>query len=86
MRNRKNRDRNITHFIYVLPNLLMYSLLSIVPIVLGLYYSFTDWNGIGKNYDFVGFHNYIKIFLGCLGLQLFNIPLFFKINKMQKIF
>ncbi len=61
MRNRKNRDRNITHFIYVLPNLLMYSLLSIVPIVLGLYYSFTDWNGIGKNYDFVGFHNYIKI-------------------------
>ena len=59
MRNRKNRDRNITH--YVLPNLLMYSLLSIVPIVLGLYYSFTDWNGIGKNYDFVGFHNYIKI-------------------------
>ena len=61
MGTRKNRDKNITHFIYVLPNLLLYSLLSIVPIVLGLYYSFTDWNGIGKNYDYVGFSNYIKI-------------------------
>lgn len=61
MGTRKNRDKNITHFIYVLPNLLLYSLLSIVPIVLGLYYSFTDWNGIGKNYDYVGFSNYVKI-------------------------
>ena len=39
-------------------------------------------------------HNYIKNFFGCLGLKLFNVhslnqfnvPLFFKINKMQKIF
>ena len=61
MGTRKNRDKNITHFIYVLPNLLLYSLLSIVPIVLGLYYSFTDWNGTGKNYDYVGFSNYVKI-------------------------
>lgn len=61
MGTRKNRDKNITHFIYVLPNLLLYSLLSIVPIVLGLYYSFTDWNGIGKNYNYVGLSNYIKI-------------------------
>lgn len=61
MGTRKNQDKNITHFIYVLPNLLLYSLLSIVPIVLGLYYSFTDWNGIGKNYNYVGLSNYIKI-------------------------
>ena len=54
MKSTKNRDRNITHFLYVLPNLIMYSFLSIVPIVLGLYYSFTNWNGIGKNYKFVG--------------------------------
>ena len=35
MKSTKNRDRNITHFLYVLPNLIMYSFLSIVPIVLG---------------------------------------------------
>ena len=43
MKSTKNRDRNITHFLYVLPNLIMYSFLSIVPIVLGLYYSFTTF-------------------------------------------
>lgn len=57
----KNRERNITHFLYVLPNLLLYSTLSVVPIVLGLYYSFTDWNGISKKYNIIGFANYLKI-------------------------
>ena len=57
----KNRDRNITHFLYVLPNLLLYSILSVVPIVLGLYYSFTDWNGISKKYNIIGLANYAKI-------------------------
>ncbi|MCI8887270.1 MAG: sugar ABC transporter permease [Hungatella sp.] len=61
VKSKKNRDRNITHFLYILPNFILYSLLSIVPIGLGLYYSFTNWNGIGKNYKMVGFSNYIKI-------------------------
>lgn len=62
MKSTKNRDRNITHFLYVLPNLIMYSFLSIVPIVLGLYYSFTNWNGIGKNYKFVGLKTILKFY------------------------
>lgn len=60
-RSKKNRERNIVHFLYVLPNLVLYSLLSIVPIILGLYYSFTNWNGISRKYKFVGLDNYIKI-------------------------
>lgn len=60
-KNKTNRERNITHFLYVLPNLVLYSTLSVLPIVLGLYYSFTDWNGISKKYNFVGFSNYLKI-------------------------
>ena len=61
LRSKKNRERNIVHFLYVLPNLILYSLLSIVPIALGLYYSFTNWNGISKKYKIIGFDNYIKI-------------------------
>lgn len=60
-RTKKNQEKNIVHFLYVFPNLMLYSLLSIVPIVLGLYYSFTDWNGISKDYKIVGLENYIKI-------------------------
>ena len=61
MKSKKNKNRNITHFLYILPNLILYSLLSILPICLGIYYSLTDWNGITKNYNFVGLANYIKI-------------------------
>ena len=60
-KSKKNRERNITHLLYVLPNVLLYSVLSILPIILGLYYSLTDWNGISKKYKFVGFANYLKI-------------------------
>ncbi|ETP73160.1 permease component of ABC-type sugar transporter [Lachnospiraceae bacterium JC7] len=54
-------NKNLTHLLYVLPNLILYSLLSIVPIIMGLFYSFTDWNGIGKNFHIVGVDNYVKI-------------------------
>ena len=33
----------------------------LVPAVKGFYYSFTDWNGIGKNAVFVGISNYGKL-------------------------
>ena len=32
-----------------------------VPILVSIYYSCLDWNGIGKK-TFVGFNNYIKLF------------------------
>ena len=29
---------------------------------MGIYYSFTDWSGVGSNINFVGLKNYIKVF------------------------
>ena len=58
----KNRERNLTHALFVLPSLSLYTVFSIFPIFLGIYYSFTDWDGIKKNYSFIGFKNYIKMF------------------------
>jgi raffinose/stachyose/melibiose transport system permease protein len=34
----------------------------IVPFIYGLYLTFTDWNAISDNYNFVGFQNYVKVF------------------------
>ena len=28
----------------------------------GVYYSFTNWNGFGDNFDFIGFKNYVNLF------------------------
>lgn len=55
-------EREITHFLFVLPNLLLYMIFTIFPIFVGLYYSFTDWNGIKKDFEFIGLENYIEMF------------------------
>lgn len=34
---------------------------TLVTMLIGVYYSFTDWNGISKDYTFVGLKNYVKV-------------------------
>lgn len=62
IQNHKNYERNITHFLFVLPTLLIYTVFSVFPIFLGLYYSLTDWNGVSRSFNFIGLTNYTKIF------------------------
>jgi ABC-type sugar transport system permease subunit len=47
--------------LFILPALFAFVLVVLVPAVKGFYYSFTDWNGIGKNAVFVGISNYGKL-------------------------
>ena len=56
------RERNRTHLLLVLPDVILYTVFSVFPILLGIYYSFTDWDGIRKSYQFIGLRNYIKMF------------------------
>ena len=44
----------------VIPVLIMILLIRGYPLVVGLYESFTNWNGMSRN-DFVGLANYISI-------------------------
>lgn len=46
----------------VIPALLIYGILFIVPAVIGIYYSFTDWNVTRTGINFIGIDNYITIF------------------------
>lgn len=56
------RERNRTHLLLVLPDVILYTVFSVFPILLGIYYSFTDWDGIRKSYQFIRLRNYIKMF------------------------
>ncbi len=38
--------------------LLLIFILNIIPVFLAIFYSFTDWNGYSKHFDFIGFDNY----------------------------
>ncbi len=54
--------RKLTEFLFLLPTLLAFVLVIIVPFILGIYYSFTDWQGTGAVSRNVGFANYAAIF------------------------
>lgn len=49
-------------WLFLAPCLLTFMLAVIIPMLSGIYYSFTDWDGIHSNCDFVGVGNYIKVF------------------------
>lgn len=56
--------------IMLLPTLIIYTIFIIVPVFVAIYYSFTEYSGLGKA-TFVGIHNYQKMFSD----KLFRIAL-----------
>jgi raffinose/stachyose/melibiose transport system permease protein len=54
--------RKLTEFLFLLPTLIAFIMVIIVPFILGIYYSFTDWQGTGAVSQNVGFANYAAIF------------------------
>lgn len=51
-----------THFLFTLPAVILYTVFFTYPMISGLYYSLTDWNGISKKFNFIGIKNFIKVF------------------------
>lgn len=47
---------------FIAPCLIAFTFTVIIPFIMGIYYSFTDWNGIKSNISFIGFENYKAIF------------------------
>jgi raffinose/stachyose/melibiose transport system permease protein len=48
-------------FLFTLPTVILYTIFFTVTVLLGIYYSFTNWNGISKAYGFVGLKNYFTV-------------------------
>lgn len=60
-KNKKLKD-SLTFWAFVGPSLLAFVVVVLIPLLLGIYYSFTDWNGIGNSAQFIGLENYVKVF------------------------
>lgn len=60
------RSKKLSQFgqqaFFVGPALLFFTLITIIPFLMGMYYSFTDWNGVSGNVSWVGFSNFSTIF------------------------
>jgi raffinose/stachyose/melibiose transport system permease protein len=60
---RNKKIKNIlTYAAFVGPALLFFIVIQIIPFFMGVYYSFTSWNGVSSAVEWVGLANYIKIF------------------------
>ncbi|MDY3919242.1 MAG: sugar ABC transporter permease [Candidatus Limivivens sp.] len=60
MKKKKNEIRLFCEF--VIPPMLIWALIVVIPLIYGIYLTFTNWNGLSPTYDMVGFTNYLAIF------------------------
>lgn len=61
MKTKSKLGRNRTFVAIIIPILIFFALFNTVPLLVGAFYSFTNYKGYGS-YDFVGFRNYIDLF------------------------
>ncbi|MDD2213553.1 MAG: sugar ABC transporter permease [Oscillospiraceae bacterium] len=58
---KKSVNRKGVFIFFTLPAVFLYSFFIVYPLISGLYYSLTDWNGMSKTFHYVGLDNYHKI-------------------------
>lgn len=61
MRKVKFNTDSLTRLAFTLPAVILYSIFFTYAVFVGFYYSLTDWNGLSRDYNFIGFENYSKL-------------------------
>ncbi len=56
------RDKTLWRLAMLIPPLAVFGVLVVWPLFSSFYYSFTNWNGFGANYRYVGLDNFLQIF------------------------
>ncbi|GMQ63486.1 carbohydrate ABC transporter permease [Vallitalea maricola] len=56
------RRSKVAFYGFIAPCFIAFTITVIIPFIFGIYYSFTDWNGIKSDVSFIGFSNYAEIF------------------------
>ncbi|MBC8585093.1 carbohydrate ABC transporter permease [Youxingia wuxianensis] len=54
--------RKLSDFTFILPVLAVFTIFVIIPFIQGFPLSFTDWDGLNNDSNWVGLDNYIKMF------------------------
>ena len=79
------RNNKLIFWAFVGPSLLAFTLVVLIPLLIGIYYSFTNWNGIAANVSFVGLDNYIEMFTDETFLESFWFTTKFTIASVISI-
>ncbi len=77
--------RKLTEFLFLLPTLIAFLMVIIIPFIFGIYYSFTDWQGTGAASKMVGFENYVAAFQDVGFLHSFLKTLLFTVLNIVTV-
>lgn len=69
--------RRIVPYLFLLVPVALLVLLTYVPVVNMFWYSFTDWDGLDKTKNLVGFENYTEVFTDPENLHVFYVSLYY---------
>ena len=58
----RRQERKLTELLFLFPTVFAFVMVIIVPFILGIFYSFTNWDGVRTNVAFIGLRNYSTIF------------------------
>ena len=74
---------SLIFFLFLFPSVFAFIMVIIVPFIMGIYYSFTDWNAItGTTVTWVGLKNYLAIFKDITFLHSFLVTLAYAIMNI----
>lgn len=59
---KKLTQSHLAYYIMAIPAVLLFAIFHTYPALQGIYYSFTNWDGLSLSYEFVGFKNYLSLF------------------------
>ena len=79
------QKRKLTEALFLFPTLLAFFMVIIIPFLLGIYYSFTNWQGTGAATAWVGFENYKGIFQEPAFLHSFLVTLEFTVFNIVTV-
>ena len=77
--------RKLTEALFLLPTVLAFIMVIIIPFIYGIYYSFTDWQGTGAASAWVGLDNYKAIFQEPAFLHSFLITVEFTVLNVISV-
>ena len=79
---RTKRTGSRVFLLFTMPALVMYLFFIIYPMLNGLFYSLTDWNGIKNSFNFIGLQNYLNIFTDKKTMDAFQRTVIYTVELM----
>lgn len=57
----KRQKIKASSFLFTVPSLIFFSIALLIPFIMGINIAFTDWNGVSKDYNYVGLDNFVRM-------------------------